>query len=65
MCPRDHRFFLVSWLIRPVRVLRLIRALVTERQESRLDQSLIEMKRRGRRVWDGKTDLELGEINPY
>ncbi len=58
-------FFLVSWLIRPVRVWRLVRAVVTERQESRLDKSLIEMKRRVRRTWEGKPGLRLGEINPY
>jgi len=58
-------FFLVSWVIRPVRVLKLVRALVTERQESRLDKSLIEMKRRVQRTWRGKRGLELGEINPY
>ncbi len=39
-------FYAVSWTLRPVRVLRLASALVTERQESRLDKSLIEMKRR-------------------
>ncbi len=58
-------FFLVSWLIRPMRVVKLVRAVITERQESRLDKSLIEMKRRVRQSWRGKSDLQLGEINPY
>jgi radical SAM superfamily enzyme YgiQ (UPF0313 family) len=58
-------FFLVSWIIRPLRVLKLIRAIVTERQESRLDKSLIEMKRRVRKSWRREPDLALGEVNPY
>jgi radical SAM superfamily enzyme YgiQ (UPF0313 family) len=58
-------FFLISWAIRPIRILRTLRAVVTERQESRLDKSLIEMKRRLRKVWGGKPDLQVGEINPY
>jgi radical SAM superfamily enzyme YgiQ (UPF0313 family) len=58
-------FFLVSWLLRPVRVLRLARALVTDRQESRLDKSLVEMKRRVLRTWRGEPSLGLGQINPH
>ncbi len=58
-------FFLLSWAVRPVRVLRLLRALVTDRQESRLDKSLVEMKRRVIRSWRGETTPALGEINPY
>lgn len=58
-------FFLLSWAVRPVRVLRLLRALVTDRQESRLDKSLVEMKRRVIRSWRGETGPSLGEINPY
>ncbi len=58
-------FFLISWAVRPIRVFRLIRALVTERQESRLDKSLIEMKRRVLRSWRREPSLALGEVNPY
>jgi radical SAM superfamily enzyme YgiQ (UPF0313 family) len=59
-------FFLISWTLRPVRVLRLIRALVTERQESRLDKSLIEMRRRLAKRWrERRPGIALGEINPY
>ena len=58
-------FFLVSWVVRPVRVLRLLRALVTDRQESRLDKSLVEMKRRVMKSWRGEPGLGLGEINPH
>ncbi len=58
-------FFLLSWAVRPVRIFRLIRALFTERQESRLDKSLIEMKRRVVKSWKKKPGLRLGEINPY
>jgi radical SAM superfamily enzyme YgiQ (UPF0313 family) len=58
-------FFLLSWALRPVRVWRLLRALVTERQESRLDKSLVEMKRRVLRTWRGEPSLGLGEINPH
>jgi anaerobic magnesium-protoporphyrin IX monomethyl ester cyclase len=58
-------FFLVSWLLRPVRVVKLARAVVTERQESRLDKSLVEMKRRVIRTWRGQPGLGLGEINPH
>ena len=58
-------FFLVSWAVRPIRVYYLLRALVTERQESRLDKSLIEMKRRIRKSWRREPDLALGEVNPY
>jgi len=58
-------FFLLSWALRPVRFLRLLRALVTERQESRLDKSLVEMKRRVIKSWKGEQGLSLGEINPY
>jgi radical SAM superfamily enzyme YgiQ (UPF0313 family) len=60
-------FFLLSWLVRPVRVLKLVRAVVTERQESRLDKSLIEMKRRVLRTWRARRrpGLRLGEINPF
>jgi len=46
-------------------VLKLVRAVITERQEARLDKLLIEMKRRVRRTWRGKPGLELREINPY
>ncbi len=58
-------FFVVSWAIRPIRVFHLLRALVTERQESRLDKSLIEMKRRILRRTRRETPLALHEINPY
>ncbi len=58
-------FFLLSWLARPVRVFRLVRNFVTGRQESRLDKSLIEMRRRVVRTWRGRTGLRLGEINPH
>jgi radical SAM superfamily enzyme YgiQ (UPF0313 family) len=58
-------FFLLSWVIRPQRVVKLLYALVTERQESRLDKSLIEMKRRVVRTWRGEPGLQVGEINPY
>lgn len=59
-------FFLLSWTLRPVRVFRLIRALVTGRQESRLDKSLIEMRRRVTRRWrDRRPGIAVGELNPY
>ena len=58
-------FFLTSWAVRPLRFFRLIRAVITERQESRLDKSLVEMKRRVIRTWKGKPGLRLGEINPH
>jgi radical SAM superfamily enzyme YgiQ (UPF0313 family) len=58
-------FFLVSWAVRPIRVFYLIRALVTERQESRLDKSLIEMKRRIFKSARREASLKLGEVNPY
>ena len=58
-------FFLLSWAVRPVRVLRLMRVLVTDRQESRLDKSLVEMKRRVIRAWRGEPGPALGGINPY
>jgi radical SAM superfamily enzyme YgiQ (UPF0313 family) len=58
-------FFGLSWLLRPVRVVKVVRALVTERQESRLDKSLVEMKRRVRKSLRGETSLGLGEVNPY
>lgn len=59
-------FFIVSWTVRPVRLLRLIRAVITERQESRLDKSLIELKRRVRKARrSARPGLRLGEINPY
>jgi radical SAM superfamily enzyme YgiQ (UPF0313 family) len=45
-------FFLLSWILRPQRIVHLCRALWTERQESRLDKSLVEMKRRIR--WRSK-----------
>src|SRR6185369_639054 len=44
-------FFLLSWIIRPVRVWKLVRAVWTEQQESRLDKSLVEMKRRVMKTW--------------
>ena len=57
---------LISWTLRPVRVLRLVRALVTGRQESRLDKSLIEMRRRVSRRWrERRPGLPVGELNPY
>jgi hypothetical protein len=43
----------------------MFRAVITERQESRLDKSLVEMKRRVIRTWKGKPGLRLGEINPH
>ena len=58
-------FFLVSWTIRPWRVLHLIHAVWTERQESRLDKSLIEMKRRLRQRWKGQPGLAPGVAHPY
>jgi radical SAM superfamily enzyme YgiQ (UPF0313 family) len=60
-------FFLVSWAVRPLRLLKLVRAVVTEKQESRLDKSLVEMKRRIRRARKLKDEpgLALGELNPY
>ena len=58
-------FFLTSWAVRPLRFFRLIRAVITDRQESRLDKSLVEMKRRVIRTWKGKPGLQLGEINPH
>lgn len=41
-------FFAVSWITHPVRPFRVARAVVTGRQESRLDKSLIELLRRVR-----------------
>jgi radical SAM superfamily enzyme YgiQ (UPF0313 family) len=58
-------FFLLSWTLRPYRVLRLIYALWTERQESRLDKSLVEMKRRLLRRWKGAPGLSPGAVHPY
>jgi radical SAM superfamily enzyme YgiQ (UPF0313 family) len=58
-------FFLTSWAVRPIRIYYLIRALVTERQESRLDKSLIEMKRRVLKSARREPTLALGEVNPY
>lgn len=58
-------FFLLSWLIRPQRVAKLFSALVTERQESRLDKSLVEMKRRVVRTWRGAPGPRPGDITPY
>src|SRR4029079_10453888 len=58
-------FFLLSWTLRPVRFFRLLRALVTARQESRLYKSLVEMKRRVKKSWKGEPGFSLGEINPY
>jgi radical SAM superfamily enzyme YgiQ (UPF0313 family) len=58
-------FFLISWIVRPVRVWRLIRAVVTERQDSRLDKSLIEMKRRVLKNWRKQPGFQVGEVNPY
>jgi anaerobic magnesium-protoporphyrin IX monomethyl ester cyclase len=58
-------FFALSWLIRPIRLARLVRALVTDRQESRLDKSLVEMKRRILRSRAGVPGPRLGQINPY
>ncbi len=58
-------FFLVSWTLRPLRVVKVLRALVTDRQESRLDKSLVEMKRRVIRTWRGESSLGLGELNPH
>jgi radical SAM superfamily enzyme YgiQ (UPF0313 family) len=58
-------FFLISWVIRPQRVFKLAFALVTGRQESRLDKSLIEMRRRVVKSWRGESDLRVGEINPH
>ena len=43
----------------------LVYAVVTERRESRLDKSLIEMKRRVKKTWKGEQGLRVGEINPY
>ena len=43
----------------------VIRALVTDRQESRLDKSLIEMKRRVLKSARREPTLALGEVNPY
>ena len=58
-------FFLISWVMRPIRVLKLVRAVVTDKQESRLDKSLIEMKRRVLKSWRREPGLALGEVNPY
>ena len=58
-------FFLLSWTMRPWRVLHLIRAVLTERQESRLDKSLIEMKRRLRQRWKGEPGLAPRVAHPY
>lgn len=58
-------FFLLSWTIRPWRVLLLVRAVLTERQESRLDKSLIEMKRRLRQRWKGEPGLAPHVAHPY
>lgn len=58
-------FFLLSWLCRPRRVLRLCRAVWTEHQESRLDKSLVEMKRRLQRRWKGEPGLSPSAAQPY
>jgi hypothetical protein len=58
-------FFLLSWLLRPQRVFKLLSALVTERQESRLDKSLVEMKRRVVRTWRGVPGPRPGDVTPY
>jgi len=59
-------FFLVSWTLRPVRIARVLRALVTDRQESRLDKSLVEMKRRVQKAWRRRQPgLGVGGLNPH
>jgi anaerobic magnesium-protoporphyrin IX monomethyl ester cyclase len=60
-------FFMVSWAVRPLRLFKVVRAVITEKQESRLDKSLVEMKRRILRARRLKQEpgLALGEINPY
>lgn len=58
-------FFLISWLLRPQRVWHLGRALWTERQESRLDKSLIEMKRRLQRRLKGEVMPSPTVAHPY
>lgn len=58
-------FFLLSWLLRPQRVWRLGRALWTERQESRLDKSLVEMKRRLQRRLKGEVIPSPTVAQPY
>lgn len=60
-------FYGLSFLLRPQRVLKLAYAVITERQESRLDKSLVDMKQRILKSWRsrGKTALSPGPINPY
>jgi radical SAM superfamily enzyme YgiQ (UPF0313 family) len=58
-------FFVVSWTLRPWRILHVIRAVWTERQESRLDKSLIEMKRRVRQRWKREPGLAPHVAHPY
>lgn len=58
-------FFLASWAVRPIRIFYLLRALVTERQESRLDKSLIEMKRRMLSGWRRESPLTIPKVQPY
>jgi radical SAM superfamily enzyme YgiQ (UPF0313 family) len=60
-------FYGLSFLVRPHRVAKLAYAVLTERQESRLDKSLVDMKQRIIKSWRsrGKTGLSPGPINPY
>ncbi|MBX3026411.1 B12-binding domain-containing radical SAM protein [bacterium] len=58
-------FFLLSWLLRPQRVLRLCLAVWTEKQESRLDKSLVEMKRRVQRRLKGEQFPSPTAAHPY
>ncbi len=59
-------FYGLSFLIRPHRVAKLAYAVITERQESRLDKSLVDMKQRIRKNWRRrKSGLSPGPINPY
>lgn len=58
-------FYVVSWLLHPTRPLRLVRSVITGREESRLDKSVREMIRRIRRSRRRGPAPIPSRLNPY
>jgi len=58
-------FFGLSWLLHPTRPFRVLRAVVTGRQESRLDKSLVELRRRRAAERSGAISPAPGPVNPF
>lgn len=58
-------FFGLSWLLRPIRPVRTVAALVTGRQRSRLDKSLAELKQRILRPANSGEAPIPRRINPH